>query len=1295
MVVLSLQARLFGAQRFSRLEDGLFYAPRPAPQIYGGTMAGDFDPYYRWLGIPREEQPANYYRLLGLKVFEQDPEVIQTAADRQMAHLRTFQSGEHLGECQRMLNEVSGARLALLHPKKKSAYDALLRRKMEEKAAADSSESVLDPALDELFHAAEADLLNSGVHRHHVHHGHNTARGPDSHGRDRNDGPESDGIAGRSWMTIGGVLLVALAFPILLYFVFFASGPTEGPPIASSGVFGPAEPATEVPHSSSDVPKGADHGGSRETKRNDGSAHEERLGSAREHRSGSIETGHAGPESPLGPAMAVPSSPIGADDGSFSNLIANPWYDVLPAVQTSRDVAKGLWIAVDDRMAVEPGDQSLLTLPVRCTGSYTLEAEFVYQAGSGGLRFVLPVGDRACCVVFGGADGATFGLEMVGGESVESNPTHRRIESVEWDGPHLACFEIVPLGSEAHIRVSMDAETLFRWSGPREALSLDAKFPVSKRNQPALIAHQVRLIFGGVRVRGKTPEAVAWARAIDQPAPPGLDRHVSGAESATDEREKLDQAILESVGSSDTSSSSDHPAGREEDRTAEEAPQSSRLPIPGNEAQQRLRAQIDEVFRVSSATDPADQAALARQLLESGKKQWVESAERYVLLCEAAKLGERASDLALVMEAVRSIGQHFAVDRLELQSDALVAFSEDTSTPRRVQDLFGEANRLIGEATQADRYDLAQRMATRLYRIACKGHGRKYRKQCSELRAEVQRRSEEFKAVRDAQAKLEQQANAADAHLVVGRWLCLRKDDWQAGLPHLTRGADDELKAVAIREMRSRPTEPTDQIELADAWWEIYRRANERDRIALARHAAHWYRLAKGRLGSIVLNTKVSTRLKTLEEDLAASVDKPEVVSAVDGSFPQGQWIEILSRCEPGRHTVDGRWERQDGELVVAEPGDTSRIMMPVLVAGSYAVRVGFTRKTEQRDVAVILPVAERAVNLHLSAGEGKVSALTRVGGKGTSENPSARFPGTLNNNQRYDLEVRVRLEGDMVSIEALLDGEPYLRWAGPAALLTPPNCWELPDLRCVGLAARMNVTHFHYLQIKSIDGGIEWADEPGAAPLPPREIGSPTTLTAAGPMLPRGKWIDVLDKVCLDEDHVRGAWRFCGDQVIRYGREEASRIMLPVVVGGDYDLRIEFTRVSANGPVRIVVPVEGTHCCVSLGSRDGEFHSLSLIDGKEPEIGPAVRRPGQLSNGDRYLLEMAVRTAKDQAQIRVLLNGKPLVAWSGPIESLSVGGSWNLPHLRRPALAAVKGQVAFHTTYLRPVSGKTNWLRP
>jgi hypothetical protein len=90
-------------------------------------MAESFDPYRKWLGIPKREQPPNHYRLLALDWFEEDPEVIEAAADRQMAHVRTYQGGRHADDSQRLLNELAAARVCLLNLEKKAAYDAQLR----------------------------------------------------------------------------------------------------------------------------------------------------------------------------------------------------------------------------------------------------------------------------------------------------------------------------------------------------------------------------------------------------------------------------------------------------------------------------------------------------------------------------------------------------------------------------------------------------------------------------------------------------------------------------------------------------------------------------------------------------------------------------------------------------------------------------------------------------------------------------------------------------------------------------------------------------------------------------------------------------------------------------------------------------------------------------------------------------------------------------------------------------------------------------------------------------------------
>jgi hypothetical protein len=96
--------------------------------------AEGFDPYRIWLGIPREEQPPNHYRLLGIGVFESDPDVIAHAADRQMAHVRTFQTGQYSALSQEILNRLAAVRVCLLDPDKKARYDAELRAQLASRA---------------------------------------------------------------------------------------------------------------------------------------------------------------------------------------------------------------------------------------------------------------------------------------------------------------------------------------------------------------------------------------------------------------------------------------------------------------------------------------------------------------------------------------------------------------------------------------------------------------------------------------------------------------------------------------------------------------------------------------------------------------------------------------------------------------------------------------------------------------------------------------------------------------------------------------------------------------------------------------------------------------------------------------------------------------------------------------------------------------------------------------------------------------------------------------------------------
>ena len=85
------------------------------------------NPYKAWLGIPTEDQPPNYYRLLGLELFEADPEVIREMAGARRELVQVFGKLDDPELAEDLLREISAAESTLCCAETKAAYDQALR----------------------------------------------------------------------------------------------------------------------------------------------------------------------------------------------------------------------------------------------------------------------------------------------------------------------------------------------------------------------------------------------------------------------------------------------------------------------------------------------------------------------------------------------------------------------------------------------------------------------------------------------------------------------------------------------------------------------------------------------------------------------------------------------------------------------------------------------------------------------------------------------------------------------------------------------------------------------------------------------------------------------------------------------------------------------------------------------------------------------------------------------------------------------------------------------------------------
>lgn len=104
-----------------------------------------FDPYEKWLGIPKDQRPINFFLLLDLDPDETDAAVIRKAAKKQSDRVSEHEDGPHAQACTRLLKEIEQGRATLSNPAKHKAYEALLRKNSRNEEAEEDGEETDTP----------------------------------------------------------------------------------------------------------------------------------------------------------------------------------------------------------------------------------------------------------------------------------------------------------------------------------------------------------------------------------------------------------------------------------------------------------------------------------------------------------------------------------------------------------------------------------------------------------------------------------------------------------------------------------------------------------------------------------------------------------------------------------------------------------------------------------------------------------------------------------------------------------------------------------------------------------------------------------------------------------------------------------------------------------------------------------------------------------------------------------------------------------------------------------------------
>ena len=389
--------------------------------------------------------------------------------------------------------------------------------------------------------------------------------------------------------------------------------------------------------------------------------------------------------------------------------------------------------------------------------------------------------------------------------------------------------------------------------------------------------------------------------------------------------------------------------------SASAADDEKRVPAPPPADIENAVKLVRDVFKDDYAkTLPKAKLALAEKLFKQAEETADDPAARYALYLETAELAAAAGDVTLTLDALGMLRIKYSGVKAE-QDEPILKTITAKAPPTESLALAHHLIRAVDDAVTSDELETADRLAA----LAVTAAARSKNVRASSLAAGRVKDLEAFKkdapTIKEALKTLEKTPGDPAASLIVGKYYCFQREEWEKGIPFLAAGNDAKLKAVAEKEAGG-PREAAELLAVADGWYDAGNGAAAHHKRAAMLRAFTYYTKAAPNLTGLN-RTRADKRLEELEK-LAEL---------------RGQLEEIWTSL---RTAV----RNKDTEDLTAVGGSIGRKEFREL-APSGGLLIGFnygTRKLGTRDIVVyVQPIYMTPTGEKLGSGNGKAQAQT------------------------------------------------------------------------------------------------------------------------------------------------------------------------------------------------------------------------------------------------------------------------------------------------------------------------------
>ena len=307
----------------------------------------------------------------------------------------------------------------------------------------------------------------------------------------------------------------------------------------------------------------------------------------------------------------------------------------------------------------------------------------------------------------------------------------------------------------------------------------------------------------------------------------------------------------------------------------EESPE-SKLPVPDDDAQKKATAIVKDVFKADydKAKSQSQKLELAKKLLQEGEQTQDDPTGRFVLLRIARDLAAQAGDVSVTMQAIDQIAASYEVDSLEMKTDEVAKLAKSTAGRHGQREVIEAIEHLTDAAVDKEKYPIAQHLAGLAITVSRNTKDAALLKSAVARSKEVDQNAAAYAEAQKAVKVLEEKPTDPDANLIVGKFRCFNKNDWENGLPLLALSDDGALNDLAEKDVHG-ATEPVEQLALGDGWWDLSEKETGGTKAHLRHRAEHWYQEALPNLSGL----PKSKAEKRLAEIAAATNPTPKAAN--------------------------------------------------------------------------------------------------------------------------------------------------------------------------------------------------------------------------------------------------------------------------------------------------------------------------------------------------------------------------------------------------------------------------------